>query len=321
MGFHEVQFPTTISYGSSGGPVFSTGLVVVDSGAEERTARWSAARREYDVVETVKTDAQIAALITFFEARLGMAYGFRYKDFADFTTASDHIAAPDDEDQTLVGVTSGLTVGDGSETQFQLRKAYTSGAVTRYRNLTKPVADTTVIALDTVGQGSGWSVDTTTGIVTFTSAPGVGVAVTGGCEFDVPVRFDVDKLSVTIEDYGSRTIQTLPLVELFDETALADEFYYGDAYDHGTMAADVSMTTNTGRVQTVACNSTSYDMYLPSADDIPAGGPVFYVFNTGSADLEVKTTDETVVGTIGNNAGLDFFISKDSDGSKTWYAK
>ena len=41
---------------------------------------------------------------------------------------------------------------------------------------------------------SGWTVDTTTGVVTFTAAPAGGVIVRAGFEFDVPVRFDTDKL-------------------------------------------------------------------------------------------------------------------------------
>ncbi len=36
MSFHDVRFPTDISYGSSGGPGFSTAIIEVDSGAEER---------------------------------------------------------------------------------------------------------------------------------------------------------------------------------------------------------------------------------------------------------------------------------------------
>jgi uncharacterized protein (TIGR02217 family) len=54
------------------------------------------------------------------------------------------------------------------------------------------VAGTVRIALDGVELASGWSVDATTGIVTFAAAPGAGVAITAGFEFDVPVRFDSD---------------------------------------------------------------------------------------------------------------------------------
>ena len=43
------------------------------------------------------------------------------------------------------------------------------------------------IAFGGLKQASGGSVDTTTGLVTFSAAPGSGVAITAGFEFDVPV--------------------------------------------------------------------------------------------------------------------------------------
>jgi uncharacterized protein (TIGR02217 family) len=70
------------------------------------------------------------------------------------------------------------------------------------------------IALDGVEQPSGWSVNTTTGIVTFGSAPGAGVAVTAGFEFDVPVRFDTDTLDVTLDLERLGSITSIPLLEL-----------------------------------------------------------------------------------------------------------
>ncbi len=57
------------------------------------------------------------------------------------------------------------------------------------RTITKPVAGTVQVYLDGVEQPSGWSVDTTTGLVTFGVPPTLGVEVTAGFEFDVPVRF------------------------------------------------------------------------------------------------------------------------------------
>ncbi len=93
-------------------------------------------------------------------------------------------------------------------------KAYASGSQTWTRTITKPVAGTVVVALDGVTQGSGWSVDTTTGIVTFTSAPASGVAVTAGFEFDVPVRFDTDQLDVNLDIETKGSIASIPLIEV-----------------------------------------------------------------------------------------------------------
>jgi len=56
--------------------------------------------------------------------------------------------------------------------------------------------------------------DTTTGLVSFPSAPGNGVAITADFQFDVPVRFDTDRLAATIDSYGSRSWHDIPIVEI-----------------------------------------------------------------------------------------------------------
>jgi uncharacterized protein (TIGR02217 family) len=70
------------------------------------------------------------------------------------------------------------------------------------------------VFLDGTLRASGWSVDTTTGIVTFGTAPTLGVEVTADFAFDVPVRFDTDHMAVTIESYRLHAWQQIPIVEL-----------------------------------------------------------------------------------------------------------
>ena len=82
------------------------------------------------------------------------------------------------------------------------------------REKLKPVAGTVRIALGGVDQPSGWSVDTTTGVVSFGAAPGAGVAITAGFEFDVPVRFDTDALDVTLDLERLGSITSIPLLEI-----------------------------------------------------------------------------------------------------------
>ena len=97
---------------------------------------------------------------------------------------------------------------------IQLVKEYPSGSVIEVRTITKPVAGTVKVYLDGVEQLSGWSVDTTTGLVTFGTPPALGVEVTADFEFDVPVRFDTDHMAVTIESYRLHAWQQIPIVEL-----------------------------------------------------------------------------------------------------------
>ena len=194
MAFLETpRFPTDISYGSRGGPGYNTEVIRVDSGHEKRLARWTYPLHEFDVVYGIKDEDEIYDLMEFFHAVSGRLHGFRFKDYADYKSTDDMSNAVSDTDQTL-------GTGDASTTTFQLIKTYTAGSLSKVRNITKPVSGTVVVSLDDVGQGSGWSVDTTTGIVTFTSAPGAGVVVKAGFEFDIPMRFDTDRLELSWED-------------------------------------------------------------------------------------------------------------------------
>ena len=104
--------------------------------------------------------------------------------------------------------------GNGAATLFQLAKRYSSGAQSWTRTITKPVAGTVTVALNGTPQASGWSVSTATGLVTFTTAPAAGVAITAGFEFDVPVRFDSDALDVTLDLERLGSITSIPLVEI-----------------------------------------------------------------------------------------------------------
>jgi len=145
-------------------------------------------------------------VVAFFEARNGRLHGFRFKDWGDHKSCLPS-GTPSLSDQ-------GIGTGDGTTTAFQLVKRYASGAQSWTRIIAKPVSGSVRIALGGVEQMSGWSVDTATGLVIFSTAPTSGVAITAGFEFDVPVRFDSDALDVThdIERLGS--ITSIPLLEL-----------------------------------------------------------------------------------------------------------
>lgn len=197
MAFIETRFPTDIAYGSAGGPEYSTDIIVTQGGYEQRNINWSQARAKYNVAHGVKSQSQLDALIAFFRARKGKADGFRFKDWTDYTAQG-----------TLIGT------GNGVLTQFQLRKTYASGSVNELRTIAKPVAGTVKIYVNGVLQNSGVSVNTTTGIVTFSTAPEAATTITADFEFDVPVRFDTDRLSASLDTYGSHSINDIPLVEI-----------------------------------------------------------------------------------------------------------
>ncbi len=206
MAFHEVRFPDNISRGARGGPERRTQIVELTSGDEERNASWANSRRRYDVAYGVRRADDLAAVVAFFEARNGRLYGFRYKDWADYKSCLPS-QRPTPTDQ-------GLGTGDGTAVTFQVAKIYTSGSQAWTRPVTKPVAGSVQVALDGMEQTTGWSIDTTTGLVTFEAAPGAGVLVTAGFEFDVPVRFDTDTLDVTLDLERLGSITSIPLLEI-----------------------------------------------------------------------------------------------------------
>jgi uncharacterized protein (TIGR02217 family) len=201
-----VRVPDNISRGARGGPERRTQVVELASGDEERNASWANSRRRYDVAYGIRRADDLAAVVAFFEARNGRLHGFRYKDWADYKSALPT--------QSITATDQQIGTGTGSLQTFQLAKRYTSGAQTWVRAITKPVAGTVRVALGMVEQMSGWTVDTTTGVVTFTTAPAGGVIVRAGFEFDVPVRFDSDTLDVTLDFERLGSITSIPLLEI-----------------------------------------------------------------------------------------------------------
>jgi uncharacterized protein (TIGR02217 family) len=206
MAFHEIRFPDSISRGAKGGPERRTRIVELASGDEERNASWANSRRRYDVSYGVRRADDLAAVVAFFEARNGRLHAFRFKDWSDYKSCLPS-AAPAATDQ-IIGT------GNGSTTAFQLVKTYASGAQSWARAIIKPVAGTVTVSLNGVAQGAGWSVNTTTGIVTFAVPPATGAVIRAGFEFDVPVRFDTDELPVTLDIERTGSIPSIPLIEV-----------------------------------------------------------------------------------------------------------
>lgn len=206
MSFIETpRFPTNISYGSSGGPKYQTQVVVTRSGREYRNADWELPLHQYDVAWGIREWTDLEVLLQWFHAMEARTHEFRFKDPLDFNSTG--------VEETIGDTDQTIGTGDDTETEFQLIKNYTRGSQTFPRDITKPVTGTTVISFDDVSQGAGWAVDTTTGLVTFDSAPTVGVVIKAGFRFDVPVRFNTDELDNQLENYQAGTA-TVPLIEV-----------------------------------------------------------------------------------------------------------
>ena len=201
--FHEVRFPTAIAFGATGGPERRTEIVALGSGHEERNSRWADSRRRYDAGYGIRSLDDLHAAIAFFEERRGRLYGFRWRDRVDCKSSPPE-GTPAATDQAI-------GAGDGVTTAFQLVKVYGGAHASYTRAIRKPVDGTVLVAVDGAPLASGWSCDPATGIVTFDEAPDDGAAITAGFEFDVPVRFDTDRLDINLT---AGDIPSIPLVEV-----------------------------------------------------------------------------------------------------------
>lgn len=207
--FHEVLFPTAISRGSQGGPERKTDVVILGSGREERNARWADSRRSYNAGYGIKTLDELHAVIAFFEERRGRLHGFRWRDHLD------HKSCPPSSQQDALDQLIGT--GDGTTSRFQLGKWYGGTQAPYFRAITKPITESIAVAVDGgVKAPSTFTVDPTTGLLIFADGhtPESGAAVTAGFLFDVPVRFDTDKLEISLSGFQHGAIPNIPIVEI-----------------------------------------------------------------------------------------------------------
>lgn len=208
MNFHDTRFAASLSFGATGGPERRTEIVTLANGYEERNTPWAHARRHYDAGLGLRSLDDVAVLIAFFEARQGQMYGFRWKDWADYKSSLPSREVTDQDQE--------IGTGDEVQTVFHLVKAYASGEQSYLRPIAKPVLGTVRISIagDVALEGIDYSVDYATGIVTFTDPPDIGAVVRAGFEFDVPVRFDTDRIETSVASFQAGHVPNVPIVEV-----------------------------------------------------------------------------------------------------------
>jgi uncharacterized protein (TIGR02217 family) len=204
MAFHAVRFPLDIALGAQGGPERLTDIVTLDNGAEERNSRWAHARRRYNAGYGVKSRADMQTVLAFFEERRGRFHAFLWRDGLDFSSSPGGEPSPTDQV---------LGQGDGINKRFQLTKTYGVDFDPYVRPITKPVAASVRVAVDGM-ETADFTVDALTGMVTLGEAPAAGKAVTAGFLFDVPVRFDTDRLDIELSSFDAAEAPSIPLIEV-----------------------------------------------------------------------------------------------------------
>jgi hypothetical protein len=125
----------------------------VSSGRDGRIPAWTQSRIRFDVGRRMMNAADTSTLDAFFRAVKGRAYGFRIKDWTDYSaTTGNGVLTP-----------SGASYGS----IYQLGKLYQQGALGEVRTIAKPVAGTVGVYLNASPlAGAAYSLDTTTGLIT-----------------------------------------------------------------------------------------------------------------------------------------------------------
>lgn len=199
MAFIETpRFPDDIAIWAVGGRGFQT-IVTETYGANEyRNSAWSTALGVWDISEALRVpdwqraDYNQTTLLKYFRTTRGRLHGFRFKDFMDYQDKGDGILGT-----TGVGVAATLA--------YQMYKGYAMSPLSYLQIVNKPVGSTIKVYKNAVLQTitTHYTIDTTTGIVTFLSQPTVGQPITWTGEFDIPVRFAVDLPQMGMDPSGS----------------------------------------------------------------------------------------------------------------------
>jgi uncharacterized protein (TIGR02217 family) len=224
MSFLEIEFPRKLALGAVGGPGYSTIVNAAFSGYEQRNQNWSQSRAQWTVSYESKPLADYQQLLAYFHAVRGMANGFRLFDLTDYSGTGQFIAT-----------------GDGSTVTFQLQKTYTfpladyqvirpvqkplTSFVTDYYG--NALTDTVNVYLNAAlkthsagyhtAAGHDYTLDETTGLLTFATAPALGVIVTADYQYHFPVRFDLDDLQTTYKTgINAGTIVTVTGLKLIE---------------------------------------------------------------------------------------------------------
>lgn len=193
MFIESPRFPDDIAYGAVGTITYSTTITRALSGRHTANQNWEYPLHEYNVGFPVRDFDKLTALTDFFHVCGGQFGRFRFKDHKDYKSCPP-LQAHTHLDQSL-------GTGNAAATVFQLIKFYKVGSYTRERIITKPVANTIRVGINGMLQMSGYSVDYSTGLVTFATPPANGAFLTWGGEFDVPVKFKADSMSSSIEAF------------------------------------------------------------------------------------------------------------------------
>jgi uncharacterized protein (TIGR02217 family) len=199
--YEDALFPIAVGREASVEPCFSTDIAATAAGVEQRNSAWANARLRFDIGPGLRSEEDLRALLAFFRARRGAAVAFRFQDPFDHSS-SGMTGIPGSSDQPL-------GIGDGAASAFQLLKLYGG----QERPITRPRPGTVRVSVGGIERAGGWTLGER-GRILFDEPPEAGAAVAAGFLFDVPVRFEEDRLAVSRATFLAGEVASVPLVEV-----------------------------------------------------------------------------------------------------------
>ena len=161
---------------------WATDLVSFDSGREQRNQLWEQPIRHWTLTYDVLAAAPRDLLIQLFRRAKGRYTVFLFEDPNDYEC----------------GLTECSITAVAAQVNFQLIKTYYGGtAQTWNENKTRIQPSTEyvpIVKVDGVAkaEGADFTLNDSTGVVTFGAAPGAAKVITADYRFYYPVRFDLD---------------------------------------------------------------------------------------------------------------------------------
>ena len=211
-GFHEVRFPLAIGIRVERRAGAADGYRAARLRATRSAIRAGRIRAGATMPGRACARSPICTRCSaFFEERRGRLYGFRWRDRADWKSCAPGETPgrgrPGDRDRRRRD-------GDVPAREDLWRAPSRPISAT----IAKPVAGTVRVAVDgdEQAEGADFSRRRGDGVVTFLAGQfrRMGAVVTAGFEFDVPVRFDTDRLDINLASFEAGEVPNVPVVEI-----------------------------------------------------------------------------------------------------------
>lgn len=183
--FNEERLLDHVAYGSEFGHRYNTRINELRSGVERRNAEWERPLARGAVIYQNLKQGDAEEVVAAHHACQGSLVGFRLKDWSDYQANNE-----------VIGVANGIAQ------QLQLIKTYHFGSFSNHRIISKPVKNSVAVYAD--GAQIVASVNHRSGVVSFSADAGSEITWSG--EFDVPVRFEDDEISFSIDNNSGEFI-------------------------------------------------------------------------------------------------------------------